>query len=357
MSDKEYSFFGNTDLPLVSFVIPVFPDSGLPVAVASINQVQYPKEKIEIIVVEGRNPSLQRNEGVRQAAGEFVYFLDNDSEISPKSIRYALEYFLESDDPQLVCIGGPVLTKHTDTPFKKAVGASKGSVFGMGPSRHRHVPYGLVREASEKELISANMIVRRSAVCDNNGFDETIYPNEENELLKRLKFKGMRCLYHPLMAVFRSRRKNLSEVFTQNFRYGSGRMRHFFRQVRLVDFVLLAPVVLLACIIAPICFPNVYVAMPIMFYLVINIIASMFIALLVQYKIRSFFYLLLIFPVMHLSYGLGLLWGGTKLILGIKHKVSKTEILVRRAKEFSQRAVTSTKIKSLKQMDKDEGDN
>jgi succinoglycan biosynthesis protein ExoA len=332
--DESFYFGAKSELPNLSFVIPIRTGSVPPKAVATIERIIYPKDRIEIILVEGRNPSMQRNEGVRRAKGDFIYLLDDDSEVSPKALRYAIEHFEESEDPRLVCIGGPVLTKPDDGPFQKAVGAAKASAFGMGPTRHRAVPYGLVRRASEKELISANMIIRREALLKLNGFDETIYPNEENELLKRLHFEGMRCLYHPLMVAYRSRRKNLGEVFIQNFRYGLGRMRHFFKKMRPVDLVLFAPLGLIASIALPIVHTRLYTALPIIFYAALSLMTSSFIALAMGNKIRTFFYLLTIFPTMHIAYGLGSLTGLIRMLLQIDPKPKKTEIDVRVVKEL-----------------------
>ena len=44
----------------------------------------------ELILVEGKNPSLQRNEGVKKAKGSVIYFLDDDSVANKASVKKAL---------------------------------------------------------------------------------------------------------------------------------------------------------------------------------------------------------------------------------------------------------------------------
>jgi len=319
-------------LPTFTVVIPIRRGSPVPHAAQSVRNVDYPQELIEIVLVEGANPSLQRNAGIQSANGELIYLLDDDSVLSLKAMRYAVECFAEHPEPHLVCVGGPVLTIASDTPFQKAVGAAMGSVFGLGPNRHRHVSYGLVRSTTEKELISANMVLRRVALDRAGGFDERIYPNEENEFLKRVQYAGMGCMYHPLVVVFGSRRKNLWQVFVQNFCYGRGRAQHYFKNIRAIDAVFWAPTLLLLSFVACALWPRWYTALPVGFYTLMTFFVAAFIGLAMRHTIRSFFYLLLIFPFMHLSYGIGFLAGFVR--IGLKRRKIDRNVIVRRIREL-----------------------
>ncbi len=321
-----------TTLPTFSVIIPVRPGSPIPPAARSVADVNYPLDHIEVLLAEGNNPSLQRNAAIAQARGDLIYLLDDDSVLSKKALRYAVEVFAENPDPEFVCVGGPVLTNATDSAFQKAAGAAMGSVFGLGPNRHRHVAFGLVRPATEKELISANMVMRRQAVDRAGGFDERLYPNEENEFLKRVHTAGMRCMYHPLMAVFGSRRRNLGQVFVQNFRYGKGRARHYFRNRQPIDVLFWVPTLFLGACVAFAVHPRWYTAIPLAAYALLCGSAAAFTALVMRRPVQTFVHLATIFPTMHLAYGIGFLAG--LLPFGHRRKIIDRQVHVRCLREL-----------------------
>ena len=52
----------------------------------SSRRLDYPAERLEVIVARGRQPSAQRNKAIEAAAGEWIYFLDDDSEPEPQNL-------------------------------------------------------------------------------------------------------------------------------------------------------------------------------------------------------------------------------------------------------------------------------
>ena len=55
--------------PSVTFIIPVRPGIGRPRALDTIAKLDYPRELVEVVVVEGENPSKQRNRALARASG------------------------------------------------------------------------------------------------------------------------------------------------------------------------------------------------------------------------------------------------------------------------------------------------
>ncbi len=65
------------------------------------------------------------------------------------------------------------------------------------PAAARYASVGRSRESSEKELILCNLVARRDAMLELGGFNEALYPNEENALMDELQKRGGKLLYDP----------------------------------------------------------------------------------------------------------------------------------------------------------------
>jgi GT2 family glycosyltransferase len=120
------------------------------------------------------------------------------------------------------------MTPETDTILQQAFGLALSSRFASGAVSARYRTQGSVRESSESELILCNLSVRRDLFLSHGGFDERLYPNEENELLDRMRLSGVKLLHDPDLAIRRSQRKSLRAFVRQIFGYGRGRGRQTF---------------------------------------------------------------------------------------------------------------------------------
>lgn len=303
--------------PTISVIVPVVPGGDVSTTLNSVSKARYPLDKIEIIVVEGRNPSYQRNEAVRQAEGEILYFLDNDVDIDKWLFRNATELF---EDESVSVVGGPTVTPETDTLKQKCFGYVLASVFGAYIARERYVPIGLIRDATEKELILCNMAIRKSAFVEEGGFNIELYPNEENELLNRFKQKNRKCMYHPLAFVFRSQPDNFRKFCKMIFNYGRGRFEHLYLSPEFAKPVFAAPTAFVLYLLSLLFYHGnqLYLA-PLGLYLMMLGGATLSIMLGVG-NISLGYYLPLCFFLLHVSYGLGFLWGGLRKLLGLKQQ-------------------------------------
>lgn len=224
-------------------------------AASSVGQLVSDDFIFEILVAEGDNPSMQRNELARLAEGEYLLFLDDDS-IPDQNIFSAYAEALRLY-PQAGVIGGPSLLKTEKNILGSLSAFFFSSWIGLGPFRSRYIPQGPIRQATERELILCNLLMRKELLIKNGGFQRNLYPNEENELLKRIKRRdpSVQMIYQPNALVHRRARASLVQFVRQLYSYGQGRSKHihllkepgdiiFFLPTTVLFYLLLLPALL-----------------------------------------------------------------------------------------------------------------
>ena len=222
------------ELPSVTVLIAARPDQADIKAVTAGKLFDYPKDKLEIIVARGKQPSVQRNAAIRAARNDLIYFLDDDSVPPPENLRRAVDAF---SDPQVKMLGGPNLCP-PEAPFLEHVFALvQSSHLAFFSSAARYASLGSRRETSEKELILCNLLARKKDVIELGGFNEALYPNEENALMDDLQKRGGKLIYDPQLIVYRRPRSTLKSFGKMLMNYGRGRAE----QVRLHPTIRSAP--------------------------------------------------------------------------------------------------------------------
>ena len=318
-------------LPSISVIIPVRPGGQVREVLLSLRTIDYPQDRIEVLVVEGTQPSKQRNEAARCAQGDVIYFLDDDSVIYPGLFRDIVKWFC---DDRIAAVGGPAVTRKTDSLFQKCFGHALGAYFGSLGMSYKFKAYGWVKEATERDLILANLAMRREVFLAAGGFNEQLYPNEENELLNRLKAKGYHFIYNAEALVYRSQRENLARFMRQLFNYGRGRMEHFFVNMRFFSPLFLAPLGFVLYLVSLPFVHQLWYLIPLGLYGCLDLIQTLQIAL----ERRQGYTLLIVpflFPIMHIAYGCGLAWAILRRVLrrpmaaagGVVSKIVRIDLL------------------------------
>jgi succinoglycan biosynthesis protein ExoA len=316
----------------VSIIIPVKP-GGEVRALAALRELDYPLDAVEILVAEGRCPSRQRNNAAAAAEGEIICFLDDDSMVCPQYLHQAVSHYA---DTSVAVVGGPSLTPHTDPPLRQGFGLVLASLFGSGGVRNRYRRSGTVRKAADNELILCNLSMRADIFRAYRGFDERLYPNEENELLVRIRKGGATLLHDPDLIVYRSQRRDLRAFVRQIFGYGSGRARQTLIS-GVSGFTNFVPAVFLLYLCAlPFADKPVYY-LPLLCYLGIAFISACIESARAG-KPRLAPLLCCLFPIQHLSYGAGLVWEFISFRFK-KMKPKNGDVALRKIKEFGRQPV------------------
>lgn len=211
-------------MPTVTIVIPTRPGQADVVALTASRALDYPRDLLEIIIARGRQPAVQRNAALKEARGELIYFLDDDSRPLAGNLKRAAALF---NRPEVQMAGGPNLCPPDAPAIEQVFAVALSSWLAFGPSRARYDAVGQTRSSSEKELILCNLLARKANLQDLGGFDESLYPNEENALMDEMQKRGAQLIYDPELVVYRRPRPTLKAFCKMLLNYGRGRAEQF----------------------------------------------------------------------------------------------------------------------------------
>jgi len=294
-------------MPSVSVVIAARPDQAEIQAVPAARALDYPMDNLEVIVARGKQPSAQRNAALKEAHGDLIYFLDDDSVPEPKNLRRIIGHFADAD---VQMVGGPAICPADAPPLEQTFALVLGNWLAFGPSRARYTPVGTVRQTSEKELILCNLVARRQALLELGGFNEKLYPNEENALMDELQARDGKLLYDSQLVVRRRPRRTLKAFTKMLVTYGRGRAEQFRETPTLGSALNLVPplfVVYLVLLIPAIKWKGSIFIWPLIFY--ISAVLLQVPVLSRTGKIRQSFQAIPLIVLTHVLYGLGF-WRG-----------------------------------------------
>jgi GT2 family glycosyltransferase len=163
-----------------------------------------------------------RNQAIAASTGEYLWFLDSDSEAAnPRCLANMLS--LMAADPGIGSIGGEI---HRDEAEKEFVRIK--SVLGNGETVNHYVPMGEATKRDCDYLATCNCLVRRQHLVEWGGFDEDYFVlSEDKELGLYLKSRGLRNV------------ADASTVAYHHISPGSGRRSLFLKLRNMVRFSIL----------------------------------------------------------------------------------------------------------------------
>lgn len=309
-----------------SLIIPVAPERGAEI-LNSIKQLDYKKSDFEVIVVRGRNPSENRNEGVKKSKANIVIFLDDDAVLENDYLDN-VEKFLD-EHKEIDIVGGPQLTPKDEKGFARISGYALSSVFGSWKISNRYELSREILNADETFLTSANLACRKK-IFDKIKFNTDLFPGEDPKFISDAKKEGFNVAYSPKLIVYHRRRANLIGFMKQVFSYGRTRPQKesFFETLKMPFFfipslfLIYIFILLILILINPIITGNVIgsrkfnnpvfaILTPLILYIVIAVFSSVHDSIKNR-DYKAIFILPLIYFVMHISYGYGMIYGYVK---------------------------------------------
>jgi glycosyltransferase involved in cell wall biosynthesis len=334
------------NFPFVTVVVPIRNEADfIAECLQSILNNKYPREKLEVIVVDGLS-----NDGTREivqqliASDPRVSMLDNPERIVPYAMNRAIdaargeiitrvdghadvaEDFIANsvrvlqERPDCWCAGGSI-DSISYTQVGQIIAACMSTPVGVGNAHFRLRDYeGYV------DTIAFGSYWRW--VFDRIGkFDEELVRNQDDELNARLIMNGGRifmsrsiqCRYYP--------RTSLQKLWRQYYQYGFWRIRTIQKLGRPATLRQMVPMLfvigLLVLTLAAIVLPIARMALSLYAGMYLSVIGLGSIQVGRRTGLRGLILAPVVFMILHFGYGLGCLWGIVRFVILKRGKISQ----------------------------------
>ncbi len=323
------------DLPKVSVVIPVRNEEKyISKCIESLLESDYPKDKLEILVVDGMS-----EDNTRKVANSYegVRVLDNPSKYTPHGINIGIK----NSTGQVVMFGGAhtVYSKNYISECVKALqkgyDAAGGRVITLPRSQSPKAvaiagvlshPFGTASKYRTGEFdritevdTAAYALYRRDVFDELGYFNEELVRNQDIEFNLRIRRAGKRIALVPSAESYYFARDTIKSLFENNFGNGFwviwgarfARMPFSLRHLVPFAFVLFLGFGAILTYLLPV--------FRIFYLLIVSLYAALvlFTSGEIAFKARKpevFPWAVLSFLVLHVSYGLGSFWAFLKIL-------------------------------------------
>lgn len=241
-----------TEFPLISVVIPVKNEAELlGRCLDSLRRLDYPKEKLEIIIADGLSTDATkdialsygvkwvvnekeivvsgRNCGFKKSKGDLVAFTDADCIFHPDWLKNSIKYFNQAG---VGGIGGVSLQPQDSTNFEKAVDFLFSLAGFFKTTSHLKALNGAKKV---KDIAGCNAVYLREALQKVMPVDEGLLTAEDVWMNFLLKRSGYSLILAPDVMLWHYRRSSLKKFLRQVYRFAIGRMQVAKRSPALIN--------------------------------------------------------------------------------------------------------------------------
>lgn len=228
----------NNKLPFFSIIIPTYNrPKKLKNCLKSITQLDYPLDQFEVIIVDdgssqslesiinyfqpliklkfiqqkNSGPATARNNGVSQAQGKYIAFIDDDCEVTPSWLSIFADGFQRSPN---AILGGYTINKLTENIYSEASQKLVDYLYSY---------YNVILDQA-KFFTSNNFVIPKVIFEKIGGFNTTfsLAAAEDRELCERIYSQGYKMIYSPQAQVKHSHYLTLKTFWRQHINYGKG---------------------------------------------------------------------------------------------------------------------------------------
>lgn len=266
-----------------------------------INEWTNKYSKIRLLENENKYVPFALNIGIKNSNGDPIIRLDAHTEYAEDYFEQIIKTF---NDTGADIVGGP-MNAVGKTNFHIAVAHATSTVFGVGDSK---IHKGRYKGESDHVYLGA---WRRKLFDEIGYFDERLKRNQDDEFHYRARSLGKRIYLNPEIKSYYYPRNSLSKLINQYFQYGLFKpvvLRKIKSEIKLRHLIpSLFSIYILSLSLA---YLSKFYLLPLMIYMFTDLIFS----LKQKNGIKIVVYSMLIYPSIHLSYGIGFLAGLFKLI-------------------------------------------
>ncbi|MDP6299204.1 MAG: hypothetical protein QF388_07290, partial [Acidimicrobiales bacterium] len=235
----------------------------------------------------------------QKAKGQYLIRVDSHCEIPPAYIETAIETITSTGAGNV----GGIQKAVGKGPYQSAVAHAMTSRFGVGNSKFH---YGGEEGPSDTVYLG---VYEAELFHELGGFDESLVRNQDYELNTRIRRAGRVVWFDPKLAVTYSPRSNFVGLSSQYFQYGKWKKRVIAKDPRSTKFRQIVPpatvLILLASLVLSFVYNLFFLTIPFSYIFAILVASCIIPKITIQQRLL----LVLVFPTMHLSWGIGFLIG------------------------------------------------
>jgi polysaccharide deacetylase family protein (PEP-CTERM system associated) len=324
-------------LPFISVIVPVRNEARfIGETLRQLLEQRYDADRFEVLVADGgstddtwavvaalqcRHPNLHllpnphhwssagRNTAIRAARGEIIVLVDGHCEL--EDAEYLREMASAFERSGADCVGRPQPLDVTGaTILQRAIAIARASRLGHHPDSY------IYSDCEAMVPPDSVAVAYRRSVFERIGlFDERFDACEDVELNHRAARAGLRCFLTPRVRVHYHPRGSLTGLFRQMVRYGRGRVRLLRKHSDTFSLKSLLPGAFLGGLCVG---PQLALAWPMLWFLYGGVLACYALIVLLfsaglalrERRLALFPWLPLVFPMIHLGAGYGILREG-----------------------------------------------
>lgn len=274
-----------------------------------VNQIKNENNNINIRIIDNelKITPVALNLGIREATGDYIMIAGAHTTYSKNYISACIKRL---EDNKCDIAGGTVITKPgKETTIAKSIANVLSHPFGVGGAKYR-----TGNEKEEYVDTVAYGIYKREVFEKVGLFKPELKRNQDIEMNLRLKKAGMRIMLVPEAKSYYYARDNYKDLIKNNFQNGLwvilsthySKKAYSLRHIIPLLFVLFLILGTIASIFSPI------IRIPFLIILSLYLILSIYFSINVAMKnknLKLFFSTLLSFWILHISYGLGSIYG------------------------------------------------
>ena len=286
-----------------------------------VKKISETDNRVELLQNPDEVISSGRNIGLEASNAEYVAYLDGHCYVNEDWLELLYKTFLiHQKKCDLACVGSTYSSPPDDSSFGKSVAYALQTFFGgFGTA------FAADNEIVKVDTVAFALYNRSLLEKEQITYDENMTQCEDTDFNHQLIKKGYVLLKHPKALVYQYRRKNLGHFTRQMIDYGKGRSKLAIKYKETLRLYHLIPVFmviyLMVLLIALVLFlmntinnySIILIALPFFIYALLDLFYAF--TIIIGRRSLKHIYTLLIFPAVHVGYGIGFLKGLIDLII------------------------------------------